>query len=164
MSRFDAARLDRIEARMAEWVAADAYERVEWCVGDAGGIARSGATGDPGSIFRIYSMTKPIVSVVAMQLVEEGRLQLFHPVSRYLPEFERPAVFTREGPRPASRRMTVHHLLTHMAGLSYGFLGDATGMMMNDAGVHEDAAVSLREDVKRIASIPLQFEPGADWR
>ncbi|MEL7463112.1 MAG: serine hydrolase domain-containing protein [Pseudomonadota bacterium] len=163
MSRFDPDRIARIDARMAEWVEAGAYERIEWLIGDSGGIAAEGATADAPAIYRIYSMTKPIVSVIALQLVEEGRLQLFHPVARYLPEFEALLVFTPEGPRPASRRMLVHHLLTHMAGLSYGFMGDASGALMNAAGVHDDAAVSLRDDVKKIAKVPLQFEPGSRW-
>ncbi|MEM7523302.1 MAG: serine hydrolase domain-containing protein [Pseudomonadota bacterium] len=162
MSGFAPDRLARIDARMAEWVGGGAYERLEWCVGDASGVVHSGRTGDP-SIYRIYSMTKPIVSVIALQLVEEGRLQLFHPVSRYLPEFAAPFVFTPEGPRPAGRRMLVHHLLTHMSGLSYAFMADATGQMMLKNNVHGDATVSLRDDVKAIAAIPLQFEPGTRW-
>ncbi len=162
MTRLAPARLARLDARMAEWVASGAYERLEWCIGDASGIVHQGATGDP-SLYRIYSMTKPIVSVIALQLVEEGRLQLFHPVAKYLPEFEKAHVFTPEGPRRASRRMLVHHLMTHMSGLSYGFMADATGQMMVKARVHDDASVPLREDVAKIAAIPLQFEPGARW-
>ncbi|MEL6794521.1 MAG: serine hydrolase, partial [Pseudomonadota bacterium] len=94
MSRFQTDRIQRIDARMAEWVASGAYERIEWLIGDSGGVAAEGATADAPAIFRIYSMTKPIVSIIALQLVEEGRLQLFHPVARYLPEFEAPLVFT----------------------------------------------------------------------
>ncbi|QIE54265.1 beta-lactamase family protein [Pikeienuella piscinae] len=106
-------------------------------------------------------MAKPIVSVIALQLVEEGRLQLFHPVTRYLPAFEAPLAFTQTGPRRAGRRMLVYHLMTHTAELSYGFMGDATGAMMNAARVHADASVTLGEEAKRIARIPLQFEPGS---
>ncbi|MEM7546962.1 MAG: serine hydrolase domain-containing protein [Pseudomonadota bacterium] len=162
MSRFAPDRLARIDARMADWVAEGAYERLEWCLGDSTGIVYQGATADP-SLYRIYSMTKPVVSVIAMQLVEEGRLQLFHPVAKYLPEFEKIHVFTPEGPRRASRRMLVHHLMTHMSGLSYAFMGDATGQMMLKAGIHDDASIPLREDVAKIATIPLQFEPGKRW-
>lgn len=162
---FHAPRFDVIDARMSDWVASGAYERLEWLIGDASGPVHRGAAGGSGapSIFRIYSMTKPVVSVVALQLIEEGRLQLFHPVSRHLPEFERPMIFTPEGPRPAARRMLVHHLMTHMAGLSYGFMSDGTAHLMNAAGVHADASVPLRDDVKKIAAVPLRFEPGAGW-
>lgn len=162
MTGFDKARLARLDARMAKWVADDVYERLEWLVGTSAGVAHQGATSDP-SIYRIYSMTKPIVSVIALQLMEEGRLQLFHPVARYLPEFERQMVFTPSGPKPAATRMLVHHLITHMAGLSYAFMADMTGAMLMRARVHGDASTPLREDVRKIAEIPLQFEPGTAW-
>ncbi len=160
MSRFLAERLARIDARMAARVAAGDYERLEWALGDSSGLVHQGRTAAEPSLFRIYSMTKPIVSVIALQLLEEGRLQLFHPVSRYLPEYEKLAVFTPDGPRRAQGRMTIHHLLTHTAGLSYAFMSDASAHMLHKAGVHADAKVSLREEARRISAIPLQFEPG----
>lgn len=163
MTGFSPKKLARMDARMAEWVASEKYERLEWAVGTVDGIAHQGRTADAASLFRIYSMTKPIVSVCALQLIEEGRLQLFHHVGRYLPEFSKMMVFTPEGPRPASRPMTVHHLMTHMAGLSYGFMADATGAMLNAAKVHGSAKTPLRKDVEKIAAIPLQFEPGGRW-
>lgn len=161
MTRFDNARLARIDARLESHVTTGEYERLEWAVGDASGVVHRGATGAGASLYRVYSMTKPIVSVIALQLIEEGRLQLFHPVARYLPAFEAPLVFTSTGPRRAGRPMLVHHLMTHTAGLSYGFMGDATGAMMNAARVHADASIPLGEEAKRIAAVPLQFEPGS---
>lgn len=162
MSGFDRARLARLDARMTEWVANGTYERLEWLIGTSEGVAHQGATGDP-SIYRIYSMTKPIVSVIALQLIEEGRLQLFHPVARYLPEYGKLMVFTPTGPKPAATRMLVHHLFTHMSGLSYAFMADMTGAMLAKMRVHGDATIPLREDVRKIAEIPLQFEPGTAW-
>ena len=77
--------------------------------------------------FRIYSMTKPIVSVATMMLMEEGRLLLADPVSRYLPEFAAQQVATVVNGelklQPASRAATVHDLLRHTAGMTYEFLG-----------------------------------------
>ncbi len=163
-ARFDKGRLARLDAHLAGRVAAGDYERLEWAVGDSSGIVHEARTGVAASLFRIYSMTKPIVSVVALQLLEEGKLQLYHPISRWLPEFEAPLVFTAKGPQRASTKITVWHLLTHTAGLSYGFLADATGAMLNGAKVHADGAAPLRDDVRKIAAIPLQFEPGARWR
>lgn len=160
-ARFDPARLARIGARMRARVGAGDYERLEWAVGDSTGIVHQGRTAGEPSLFRIYSMTKPVVSVIALQLLEEGRLQLFHPVSRFLPEFERLSVFTPDGPRRAQGRMTIHHLLAHTAGLSYAFMSDASAHLLGKAGVHADAKVPLREEARRIAAIPLQFEPGA---
>jgi hypothetical protein len=73
------------------------------------------------SLFRIYSMTKPIVSLAALMLMEQGRLQLAHPVSRYLPSFAKQTVWTPEGPRPVQREASLHDLLRHTAGLSYAW-------------------------------------------
>ncbi len=160
MSRFIPERLAQLDAHMAARVERGDYERLEWAVGDSSGLIHQGRTTPAPSIFRIYSMTKPIVSVIVLQLLEEGRLQLFHPVSRFLPEYEKLAVFTPDGPRRAQGRMTIHHLLTHTAGLSYAFMSDASAHMLHKAGVHSDAKVSLREEARKIAAIPLQFEPG----
>ena len=87
MSRFDPARLAAIDARMEAWVASGKYERLEWMIGDTSGVAHQGATGAT-SVYRIYSMTKPLVSLIALQLVEEGKLQLYHPVAMYLEEYK----------------------------------------------------------------------------
>lgn len=161
-ARLSPARLANLDARLGQRVASGDYERLEWALGDSSGVLHQGATG-PASLYRIYSMTKPVVSVAALQLIEEGRLQLFHPVARYLPEFAEPMVLSVDGPRPAARPMLVHHLMTHMSGLSYGFMVDESGRKMNAEKIHEDASVPLREDVRNIAAIPLQFDPGARW-
>src|ERR1700722_14910208 len=86
----------------------------------------------PDSIFRIYSMSKPITSVVAMMLVEEGKLQLDEPVSKYIPAFAnlKVGVETKgEGGTtldlvPANRPITIHDLFRHTSGLTYGFFGE----------------------------------------
>jgi CubicO group peptidase (beta-lactamase class C family) len=79
------------------------------------------------TIFRIYSMTKPIVSVATMMLVEEGRLMLGDPVGKYLPAFANQSVLVERDGRfdlePAQRETTVHDLLRHTSGLTYEFLG-----------------------------------------
>ena len=87
--------------------------------------ARDPKTGDPmraDTIFRIYSMTKPIVSVAAMILVEDGKLQLTDPVAKWLPAFKDVKVWTDGGEVAAQRPMTVQDLLRHTAGLPYGEL------------------------------------------
>lgn len=162
MSRISAERGALIDERMADWVTRGKYERMEWLIGDRNGVLHQGATCD-ASVYRIYSMTKPVVSVIALQLIEEGRLHLFHPIAKFLPEFAKPYVFAPAGPRPAAGPITVQHLLTHTSGLSYGFMSDASGKMMNEKKVMADGSVSLRDDVRRIAGVPLQFDPGARW-
>ena len=126
------------------------------------------------SIFRIYSMTKPIVTVAAMMLVEEGKLQLAEPISKYIPEFKEMKVgvdsvdangTTTFTTVPAKRQITVQDLLRHTSGLTYGApLNDKTTVqkMYKEAGVGL-AAKSLDDFVKTLAKVPLQWEPGTTY-
>ncbi len=125
------------------------------------------------SIFRIFSMTKPIVSVAAMMLVEEGRLLLSHPVSRYLPELAHLQVgLTLSGPEgqpvlgltPAEREMTVHDLLRHTAGLTYGIFGASSLVKSsyNAAGVG-NPGTSNGTLIETLATLPLAYQPGTTW-
>jgi len=119
--------------------------------------------------FRIASMTKPITAVAVLMLYEEGRFHLDDPVSRFLPEFANPRVFTAvdaEGAlvtEPAKEPITIRHLLTHTAGL--GYLGDTSTPL----GKAYDALPltperTLTDVVRAIATVPLYYQPGADWR
>ena len=120
------------------------------------------------AIFRIYSMTKPITSVAALVLVEEGRLRLDDPVARYLPELaglQRFAGGTADAPRlrPLTRTLTVRHLLTHTAGFATGGEGreEATRLLERaDASSADD----LAGFVTRVARAPLAEEPGTSFR
>ena len=125
------------------------------------------------SIFRLYSMTKPVVSVATMMLVEEGKLGLQEPVSKYIPEFKEMKVgvesIDADG-KPslklvdAKRQITVQDLLRHTSGLTYGVLGapNAVKKMYNDAGIFSQKWV-LADFVKALAKLPLQFQPGTTW-
>ena len=132
------------------------------------------------TLFRIYSMTKPVTGTAAALLVEDGRLALDQPVADIIPEFSRltVAVDPANGleARPATQVMTIRHLLTHTSGLTYNIMGDGavqkayrragifpfTGDLGSEPGdgpkVHD-----LDEMVRRLGEIPLMFEPGADW-
>jgi CubicO group peptidase (beta-lactamase class C family) len=123
------------------------------------------------SIFRIYSMTKPIVSLVLMQLVEEGKLQVSDPVSKYLPELGKMKVGTEvvvDG-KPVlrlsdpERQMTVQDLMRHTSGLTYGNRGTSlVHKAYIDAKVGDRTATN-EEMVQRLATVPLLFQPGARW-
>lgn len=119
------------------------------------------------SIFRIYSMTKPIVSLAALMLVEEGRLMLSDPVARYLPEFGAPKVAVRQGDtlqlEPAVRGMTVQDLLRHTSGLTYEFLGDDPVQRQYREADVASRARSNREMCRLLATLPLARQPGAAW-
>lgn len=119
------------------------------------------------AIFRIYSMTKPIVSVAVMMLIEQGRLKLADPVHLHLPEFanQQVAVQTPDGTtlRPVQRPATVQDLLRHTAGLTYEFLGDSPVQQLyrqESMGARER---SNAEFSQALAALPLMFEPGSVW-
>ena len=124
-------------------------------------------------IFRIYSMTKPIVSVAAMMLVEDGKLLLDAPVARYIPAFanvkvgvektDAQGVKTLELVAPR-RPMTVQDLMRHTAGLTYGFFGE--GMVKKayqDANISAGGDITNAEFAQRLATMPLAYQPGSTW-
>ena len=82
------------------------------------------------TIFQIYSMSKPITSVAAMMLHEQGRFYLGDPVSKYIPEFKEMKV-GEEGSEPAIKQITIHDLLRHTSGLTYGFMGGGVSFTRN---------------------------------
>jgi CubicO group peptidase (beta-lactamase class C family) len=136
---------------------------------------RDPAAGDamkPDAIFRIYSMTKPIVSVAVMQMVEEGRLQVGDPVAKFLPEIGKMKVGTEKvGPdgRTAlhladpDRPMTVQDLLRHTSGLTYGGRGSGLIHQSYIAAKIGSRAMSNQELVTVLSGLSLKFSPGARW-
>jgi CubicO group peptidase (beta-lactamase class C family) len=127
---------------------------------------------DVNDIFRIYSMTKPIVSVAAMMLVEEGKLVLEAPVSRYIPEFANVKVGVEKSDPQGqkqleliapARAMTVQDLLRHTSGLTYGFFGQGlVRQAYRDANIGGADATNA-EFVARLAKLPLSSQPGSTW-
>ena len=136
---------------------------------------RDPKSGDPmrtDAIFRIYSMTKPIVSVASMVLVEDGKLQLTDPVSKWLPAFKDVKVSTDGGEVAAQRVMTVQDLLRHTAGLPYGELTQNAAVKdaLAKAGLFKPGIIDFdvrdmtgAEQVERLARIPLLYQPGTTW-
>jgi len=128
------------------------------------------------TIFRIYSMTKPITSVALMMLYENGLLRLTDPVTKFLPEFEKVKVYVDEGElADLTREITIHDLLTHTAGLSYGDYQDTpVDELYRQADffrvVDTIQALIFRVDItnqgltRRIAELPLVHQPGEVWR
>jgi len=113
----------------------------------------------PDAIFLLSSVTKPIVSLAAMRLVESGRMPLEAPITRWLPRF-RPRLADGRGPA-----ITVHHLLTHTAGLVYPGnveLGGASRAAGVSSGL-DGQFIDLQENLRRIAGVPLACAPGERW-
>ncbi len=120
------------------------------------------------TIFRIYSMTKPITSIALMQLYERGKFQLPQPVSRYIPAFGKTKVLSGVGflgqqLAPQDPPMTIHHLLTHTAGLSYGFFLDTPIDEMYRNSIFRSETATLEEKTTGMAELPLRFQPGSAW-
>jgi CubicO group peptidase (beta-lactamase class C family) len=116
------------------------------------------------TIVRIYSMTKPITTVAAMMLNEEGKFQLDDPVSKYLPELKGLRVYA--GPdktEPARREITIRDLMRHTSGFTYGLFGDsAVDKMYLTKGVL-DRNQNLQQFVSRLSTLPLKYQPGTKF-
>ncbi|TAG36688.1 MAG: class A beta-lactamase-related serine hydrolase [Polaromonas sp.] len=129
----------------------------------------TGTTMAKDSIFRIYSMTKPVVSVAVMMLMEQGKLLLSDPVARYLPEFASQHVAVRDDAgksqtlRPARRDATVHDLLRHTAGLTYEFMGSLPVHRQYAQARIGSRQRSNTEFSKALAALPLLADPGSVW-
>ncbi|MGW5369887.1 serine hydrolase domain-containing protein [Streptomyces sp. NPDC004009] len=123
------------------------------------------------TLWRIYSMTKPVTAVAVLLLVEEGRLSLDDPLDKHLPAFAGPRVY--EGgsgadvrTRPARGPVLIRHLLTHTAGLTFGFYHEhPVDALYREAGLEYSVppGKDLAETVEVYARMPLQFEPGTRW-
>ncbi|MEU1964050.1 CubicO group peptidase, beta-lactamase class C family [Micromonospora sediminicola] len=178
---FDPARLARIDQHFARYVDDGRLAGWQIVVTRRGEIAHSATYGlrdreagtpvEADTLWRIYSMTKPITSVAAMMLWEEGRFELNDPVSRWLPEFADVRVYDKGSVLkpytvPATEPIRIWHLLTHTAGLTYGFaqvsvvdgLYRAAGF---DLGV--PAGADLAAASAGLARLPLLFQPGTSW-
>jgi len=122
------------------------------------------------NLWRIFSMTKPVTSVAIMQLIEEGRVRLRDPLSRFLPAFAEMTVFaggTVEAPEtvPAERSITIADLLTHTSGLSYSILNQhPVDELYRRAGIDAlDRGGSLADRIDLLATLPLRHQPGTRW-
>jgi CubicO group peptidase (beta-lactamase class C family) len=110
-------------------------------------------------VFRLASLTKPLVTAAALRMLELGKFALADPVTKYIPDF-RPAL-----PNGDISTITLRHLLTHTAGLSYGFMQPPEGLY-HRAGVSDGAGepgVSMEENLARIAHAGLAYPPGERW-
>ena len=115
-------------------------------------------------LFRIYSMTKPITAAAAMQLYEQGKFQLNDPVAKFVPELKDVKVLNADGQlEDQAKPMTMHQLLTHTTGLSYGFAAQTDLVDRAYLGADIWAAQDLDEFAQRVAQLPLKFQPGSRY-
>ena len=169
-----AQRVERIDAFMRDATDADGYLGGVVLVARKGRIVDYRAYGHQDlarkqptqrdAIFRMYSMSKPVASVAVLALLEEGKLALDDPLSRFLPEFADVQVAdggSVDAPRlrKAVRPITLRHLLTHTAGFAAGLEGDALASALRDRADPHDAS-NLRDYASRAAKLPLAADPG----
>ncbi len=177
----DADRLARIDAVTHSYVDEGKFPCVQFLLARRGEIVHHDVYGhadveagrpiQDDSIYRIYSMTKPVTSVALMMLYEEGRVLLENPVSRFIPAFEGLRVFesgndVNHVTREPNREMTVHDVLRHTSGLTYGFQHqhavDAI-YRKHSLGDFSPNPLNLSETMDLLGSLPLQFSPGDKW-
>ena len=178
---FDEARLERIDRHFGRYVEDGRLPGWLLLISRGGKVVRLSTHGhrdvelgvrvEADTVFRIYSMTKPITAVAAMMLYEKGAFDLRDPVSRFIPAFDSVRVF-RDGTalRPvtvaATEPIRIWHLFTHTAGLTYGFLHRHVVDEMYRAAGFEwgfPEGMDLAACCERWASLPLLFEPGTEW-
>ena len=148
------------------------FASIEWQVAKGDTLLDSGSVIAEGldwalpknPLYRIYSMTKPIVSVMGVILMERCQLHLFTPLASILPEFKGLEVLRAEGKKEKARPITIEQLFTHRAGFSYNFIPDCPVSELYHAdGLMNDGACSLAEFATRAASFPLASQPGERW-
>ena len=134
------------------------------------GEARTGEALKEDHLFRIASMTKPITSIAFMQLVEQGKVALSHPVAKYIPEWKNQGVFVSGGgdqpfmTRPPERPMQIIDLLRHTSGLTYSFQERTPiDAAYRKAGFERFDGGDLEQMITTLADIPLEFDPGTSW-
>ena len=172
-------RLTRIRPGMQAWVDRGTIAGASMMVARRGEIVyfdqvghmdrETGNAMRSDAIFRIYSMTKPIISTALMTLYEEGRFQLITPVARFIPALGQLKVLQQDASGATAevdllRPITMGDLMTHTAGFTYDFLEDSpVGELYRQAELLHNASRTLEQFVQELAGLPLAYQPGAKW-
>jgi CubicO group peptidase (beta-lactamase class C family) len=171
----NAKRLERISPAMQAYVDSGVYAGINTLVARRGKVVHAGEFGwrdkeaghamTADTIFRLYSMTKPIICTALMTLLEEGRFRLIEPVAKYIPAFGPVKVLEADGSLLAPvRPILIRDLMTHMSGLTYHFVEESGVGKMYNEGKLLDAHHSLEAAIDDLARFPLAFQPGSRWR
>ncbi len=120
------------------------------------------------TIFRLYSMTKPIISVALMMLYEEGRFQLDDPIAKFIPAFKNLQVLVHASDRGLTvtaprREVSIRHLLTHTAGFTYDNSKEPVDVLYREANL-QSGETTLREFIRQLSKLPLRHHPGEDFQ
>ena len=170
---FSADRLERVDSAVKQLINAGVFPGAVVAIMRKGEIVYKRSFGQRGvnddrpmpedGLFRMYSSSKSVTAVAMMQLYERGKIQLFDPISRYVPELSDLRVWKDGKPTGDTRPITIYQLLTHTSGLSYGI--DASDPLDR---TYLEAKLWHSEDLDdfadRVSKLPLLFEPGTQWR
>ena len=166
-------RKELIRTVAEKFVQQDHFDSIEWIIEREGKDFSAGFVSrnedfqrESNLIYRIYSMTKPIVSVAAIKAIEMGLLRLYDPVAMYFDCFKSQMVLTASGAMEHAKTLiNIEQLLTHKSGLSYGFnTGCAVGNLYARAGIVHKSHLDLESFVSEVSRFPLAFHPGEGWR
>lgn len=171
-------RLNRIHQHFQQMIDDNKIAGMQTLVARKGKIAHFESSGyadidtkkalDEGSIFRIYSMTKPIATVGLMMLYEEGKFQLNDPVSTFIPSFKNMKAVVRDDKshdtEPVDRDMTITDLLRHTSGLGYGWGPGNYVDSLYAVSAYRGGKRNLEQFTDAVADLPLYFQPGKHWR
>jgi len=169
-------RKDRVAAAAQRYIDNNTFAGIEWLVERRGEEIARGHCGHAdvvakkpipkNALYRVYSMTKPITSVMALILIEQGKLRLFDFLPQFDKRFAQMTVLDARGQiEPALRPITVEDLLTHRAGFTYEFIpGCQIAQYYQKAEISSDGKVSLDEMMRRLSEQPIAFQPGTQWR
>lgn len=176
---FNAERLARIKPVMQSYVDERGFAGISTLLARRGKVVHFEQVGyqdrasktplAPDTIYRIYSMTKPIICTALMTLFEEGRFQLFDPVAKFLPSFAKLRVHTTTASGDSrevdlERPVLVRDLFTHTSGLTYNFLTDTpVSAMYRESGLMSDGNSSLERVIGELTRLPLAYQPGSRW-
>ena len=175
-------RLSRIDAKITEWIKEDQLNGATMVILRNGKIVYNKAFGYSNknvpmrvdNIFRIASMTKPVISVAAMMLYEEGKFLLTDPLSNYIPEFRNAVVIDKYNATdttyttvPAKREITIRDILSHTSGIGYAQIGSGTANAIYfknkiNGGIGTPYS-TLKEVITRLAKLPLMVQPGEEY-
>ena len=175
-------RLQRIDQMIQRRIAAGEMSGAVFVVARRGKLAYEKALGvmdleskqpmTPATMFRVASMTKPVTGIAIMMMVEEGKIRINDPVSRYIPEFRGMKVAVASGPAgaggrgsapqfytmPAAREITIKDLMTHVSGLASGTMSNSTVQ-----SVARKQGEKLADYIPRLGTTALEFQPGSRW-
>src|SRR5262245_30813378 len=169
-------RAEQIALIAQRYVDQKKFAGIEWTVERRGRVLSQGQVGladveakkpiPPDAIYRVYSMTKPIVSVMALILIEQGKLRLYDPIAAYDSKFANMRVLLPSGALIAAERpITVEDLITHRAGFTYEFItGCHVAKYYQDEEIVTKGSETLGEMMERLSKLPLAFHPGTQFR